>query len=246
MLERDGDFSGDSCHGCEMLLTETNHGTEPTNDPTVRIYTREEFRAVAARLMTGAKRVEREPHYPFPHFVGGDSTVFGIRFSRVHDVTIDISHGDGFAVFSGTKQRFEEQPHPREKAAFATDGWISSRVEELATDEIGLGSYTIVAVGRVHARLEGADLVDFVRRVIVGLMRGGATPENDALFSPDNPHGLAHFGADTPEEVADGVVAAWVAKGMPDPKWGDWRFNTAENRAHLDEAAEEKREAEAT
>lgn len=101
--------------------------------------------------------------------------------------------------------------------------------------------------GRLGLHFEGRDLLDFVDRVIVRLVHAGATPADDALFSPENPRGLAHFGSDTPEEIADGIVAAWVAAGMPDLEWGDWRFNSAENRAWLDEVAEEmRRDAGAT
>jgi len=125
------------------------------------------------------------------------------------------------------------------------DGAITKIVEtnlyEISDDEIGVGLCGIVSDGRRVLHLEGAPLVEFVRRVVAGIAAGGATPEDDSLIGPDNRRGLAHFGADTPEEIADGVVAAWVAKGMPDPKWGDWRFNTAENRAYLDEIAEDMR-----
>ncbi|NLH79534.1 MAG: hypothetical protein GX458_01645 [Phyllobacteriaceae bacterium] len=113
--------------------------------------------------------------------------------------------------------------------------YVRHALYDIATDEIGIGLGAIVDRGRLSLHFDGRDLVDFVHRVIVGLVRGGATPADDALFSSENPQGLAHFGTDTPEEIADGVVAAWVAKGMPDPEWGDWRFNTAENRATLDE-----------
>ena len=114
---------------------------------------------------------------------------------------------------------------------------IHNRLVDIATDEIGTGLCVIVAHARVRLHLEGRDLVTFVHRVIAGLVAGGATPADDRLFSADNPQGLAHFGADTPREVADGIVAAWVAAGMPNPEWGDWRFNSPKNRAWLDAAA---------
>lgn len=216
-------------------------------NPLVRIHTREGFQSVGARLMTGAKREEGVSRYPFPRFVRGDGTIFGVRFSRTRDVTIDILRGDRFTVVPGTRLCFDERQEPVAKTALSIDEWISCFVEDLATDEIGIGLCTIVAVGRLHAHFEGAPLVEFVRGVIVGLVHGGAMPADDALFSPENPQGLAHFGSDTPEEIADGIVAAWVAAGMPDLEWGDWRFNSAENRAWLDEVAEEmRRDAGAT
>lgn len=115
------------------------------------------------------------------------------------------------------------------------DDVVRINLNEIADDEIGIGLCGIVWDGRRKLHLEGAPLIEFVRRVIVGLARGGATPEDDSFVGPDNRAGLAHFGSDTPEEIADGVVAAWVAAGMPDPEWDEWRFNTAENRATLDE-----------
>ena len=130
------------------------------------------------------------------------------------------------------------------------DGAITKIVEtnlyEISDDEIGVGLCGIVWDGRRVLHLEGASLVDFVRRVVAGIAAGGASPQDPTFVTPGNPRGLAHFGADTPEEIADGVVAAWVAKGMPDPEWSDWRFNSAENRAWLDEyAADMRRIAEA-
>lgn len=119
--------------------------------------------------------------------------------------------------------------------------YLPRYVGEIANDEIGIGLCSIVGEGRDEFGLDGPALMDYVRRALMVIASSGATPEDTSLVTPDNPHGLAHFGADTPEEIADGVVAAWTAKGMPDPEWGDWRFNTAENRAYLDEAAEEMR-----
>lgn len=123
---------------------------------------------------------------------------------------------------------------------------IRTNLFEISTDDIGVGICTIVTHGRRRLHLEGAALVEFLRRVVAGLVTGGASPEDPTFVTPENPRGLAHFGADTPEEIADGVVAAWVAKGMPDPDWGDWRFNSAENRAWLEEVADQmRRDAEA-
>lgn len=118
---------------------------------------------------------------------------------------------------------------------------VETNLDEISDDEIGIGLCGIVSDGRRRYHLEGASLVDFVRSVVVGIVAGGATPQDPTFVTPGNPRGLGHFGSDTPEEIADGIVAAWVAKGMPDPEWGDWRFNTAENRAYLDEYAEDMR-----
>ena len=128
-----------------------------------------------------------------------------------------------------------------ERIVIEAERFVRNALADIATDEIGVCLGAAVETARWDFHFEGRDLVDFVHRVIVGLVRGGATPADDALFSPENPQGLAHFGSDTPEEIADGIVAAWVAAGMPDLEWGDWRFNSAENRAWLAEVAEEMR-----
>ncbi len=120
----------------------------------------------------------------------------------------------------------------------AVDRVVAVNLYEIADDEIGIGLCGIVWSGRRDFHLEGDVLIDFVRRVIIGLVAGGASPEDVSFVTPDNPRGLAHFGADSPEEIAEGVVAAWVAAGMPAPEWGDWRFNTPRNRALLDEVVE--------
>ncbi|NLH79562.1 MAG: hypothetical protein GX458_01785 [Phyllobacteriaceae bacterium] len=115
------------------------------------------------------------------------------------------------------------------------ENYLPRYVGEIANDEIGIGLCSIVGEGRDEFGLDGPALMNYVRRALVVIASSGATPEDASLVTSENPQGLAHFGTDTPEEIADGVVAAWVAKGMPDPEWGDWRFNTAENRATLDE-----------
>lgn len=110
------------------------------------------------------------------------------------------------------------------------------QLDDLASDEIGSGLGTFLDMGRIHFHLEGRDLLAFVHGVIEGMVAGGATPEDGRFVTPDNPFGVTHFGADTPKEVADGILAAWIADGMPDPKWGDWHLNTARNRERLSEA----------
>lgn len=109
---------------------------------------------------------------------------------------------------------------------------------ELENDEIGVGLWDVVSSGRHALKLEGPALVEWVRRALIHLFSRGVTPSDGRYMTDDNPHGLAHFGSDTPDELAEGVIAAWVADGMPDLEWRDWRLNTPENRATMDALAD--------
>lgn len=119
----------------------------------------------------------------------------------------------------------------------AIETFVREWLYYLSIDHIGIGLGGITETGRLDHHLEGEDLVAYVHGVILGLASGGMTPQDDRFVTPDNPFGLVHFGADTPREIADGVVADWVASGMPDPDWGVWRMNTAKQRASLAQSA---------
>ena len=124
---------------------------------------------------------------------------------------------------------------------------VAAFVHEAIDDEIGVSLASIISVGRRSFGLEGDDLVAYVRRGVAALAAIGARPEHWEMYSrPGHLDGPVHFGADTPEEIVEGVLAEWIAEGMPDLGWGDYRFITAEGRAYLDEVVEAKRrEAEA-
>jgi len=128
----------------------------------------------------------------------------------------------------------------RHTGQFVED-YVLRYVGEVAGDDIGVGLCSVVGDGRDEFGLEGSALVDYVTRALTVIAASGATPQDRSFVTPDNPQGLAHFGSDTPGEIAEGVVAAWVAAGMPDPEWDDWRFNTAEKRAWLEAGDEEVR-----
>lgn len=105
---------------------------------------------------------------------------------------------------------------------------------DLDNDEICIGLNHVVSDGRHALKFEGPALIDWLRRALMHLFARGVRPSDPRFVTDDDPHGLAHFGSDTPEELVEGVIAAWVADGMPDLEWWDWRLNTPENRATLD------------
>lgn len=122
------------------------------------------------------------------------------------------------------------------------DDYVAGYVHEAIDDEIGVSLASIVSDGRRSFGLEGDDLVAYVRRGVAALAAIGARPEHWEMYSrPGHLDGPVHFGADTPEEIVEGVLADWIAEGMPDLGWGDYRFITAEGRAYLDEVVESKR-----
>lgn len=120
--------------------------------------------------------------------------------------------------------------------------WIAGHVHESLEEEIGLDLATIVFAARHAFGLDGDDLVAYLRRALTALVAAGATPEHCAPCAPSHVRGLVHHDADAPEEIAEGVLADWLAEGRPGPAWGDFRFNTAEDRAYLAAIAEQERQ----
>ena len=139
------------------------------------------------------------------------------------------------------------KPEPRDRLDGGTmDDYVAGYAHEANHDEIGIHLGSIVSDGRRCFGLEGGGLVAYVRRAVAALVAIGARPEHWEPCRPGHVDGRVHYGADTPEEIVEGVLAEWIAEGMPDLGWGDYRFITAEGRAYLDEVVEAKRrEAEA-
>lgn len=117
--------------------------------------------------------------------------------------------------------------------ASSVETFVREWLYEMNRDEIGIGLGGVIDCGRRSHHLEAENLAAFVHGVILGLAEGGATPQDDRFVTPDNPFGLAYFGSDTPREVADGIVAEWVAPGMPAVDWDAWCMDMAPNRARL-------------
>lgn len=92
---------------------------------------------------------------------------------------------------------------------------------ELPVDAVGL--WQIVPVGRDGFGLSDDDLVEFVRRCILALLKSDAKPvvggggtEYDWILQ-------RQYG-ETSEEIADAVVEEWVASGAGDPDVGGLWF----------------------
>jgi hypothetical protein len=100
--------------------------------------------------------------------------------------------------------------------------WIALQTNELK--DIGIGLDVIVSAGRRSFGLEGAALVDFVRRSLHALVERGAVPRQ--WGSPGDPQRnfTLHYGSDTPDEIVEGVIADWLAGGGGDLEWGDFWF----------------------
>lgn len=113
------------------------------------------------------------------------------------------------------------------------DEYFAHYRKEVFDDRVGMGLETIVRTGRQGFGYEGEDLVSFVKRSVEAMVAEGARPyhfgpSDRGFCSPPHVDGPVHYGADTPDEIVEGVVATWVAEGMKDLLWGDFRFSMPE------------------
>jgi hypothetical protein len=100
--------------------------------------------------------------------------------------------------------------------------WIAATPSGLK--DIGVGIAGIISDGRHAFGLEGAALVDFVRRSLYALVERGAKPRH--WGKPGDPYRdiPLHYGADSPREIVEGVIADWLVGGGGDLEWGDFWF----------------------
>jgi len=84
-------------------------------------------------------------------------------------------------------------------------------------DGDGVGFWTIVPAGRSF-RFEGADLAEFVRRSVLRLLDVEGLPVRYADDGPLQWQEQKQYGK-TKEEIADAIVAEWLAAGGGDPPW---------------------------
>jgi hypothetical protein len=96
--------------------------------------------------------------------------------------------------------------------------WIASVPNELPIDAVGL--WQIVPAGREGFELSGQELIDFVRLNLLALLEKGALPVTGAV---DSVHfwTLVPYG-ETPNEIADAVIAEWIASGREPDVGGVW------------------------
>ncbi|MFA5951347.1 MAG: hypothetical protein WC807_13790 [Hyphomicrobium sp.] len=86
-------------------------------------------------------------------------------------------------------------------------------------DSDGESLWHIVPGGRSFG-FEGDDLTEFVRLCVLRLLNTGGIPVRHAEEGELNWTEQAQYGTTT-DEIANAIVAEWLAKGGGDPKW-DW------------------------
>lgn len=106
-------------------------------------------------------------------------------------------------------------------------------IRDIEGDDIGVGLVDFVGDAREQFDLTVAELVDFVERAMVTVLAWGATAKVENPAAPQGDLLDVHFGRDTPEEIARGLTAEWVRRGMPEPDFFTIRFNTPENWAEI-------------
>lgn len=89
--------------------------------------------------------------------------------------------------------------------------WLSRIPNELPRDAVGM--FQIVPAGRDGFQLKGADLVDFIRRAIYGLLDAGALPVRggggtDYFWIAQHQYGIDKF------SMTEAIIKEWIA--MPD------------------------------
>jgi len=118
-------------------------------------------------------------------------------------------------------QRRGHSGHPDDTAA----NYIETRPYDIDGD--GAGFWGIVPWGRSFG-FEGDDLAEFVRLCVLRLLDAGAVP---ARHSPKGEPLLwkeqTQYGT-TKDEIADAIIAEWLATGGGDPPWEYLWFVTRE------------------
>lgn len=86
------------------------------------------------------------------------------------------------------------------------------------TDSDGEGLWAIVPTGQGFA-FQDAELSEFVRLCVLRLLDSGAVPvrhgpkDADLEWEEQTQYGTAH------EQIADAIIAEWLATGGGDPPW---------------------------
>jgi hypothetical protein len=85
-------------------------------------------------------------------------------------------------------------------------------------DDDGKAMFAIVPAGRSFG-FTGRDLSEFVRLCILRLLSAGGMPVKYAESGPLLWREQMQYGQ-SKEEIADAIVAEWLAAGGGDPPWG--------------------------
>ena len=97
----------------------------------------------------------------------------------------------------------------------------------LDTDGDGASLWSIVPAGRGFG-FAGAEHAEYVRLCVLRLLKSGAVPVRhspkgeELLWKEQTQYGTTH------DEIADAIVAEWLAAGGKDPPWGYLWFVTRE------------------
>jgi hypothetical protein len=120
-----------------------------------------------------------------------------------------------------TPQKWKLIPPPATfgEARHMVQGWTVAEWQNWLTGILGshpVGFWLIVSEGRTYFRLLGENLTEFAHLAVLALLRSGATPLARIPSPPAGWTVVTHYG-DTPENIADAVVAEWIASGCGDP-----------------------------
>ncbi len=107
----------------------------------------------------------------------------------------------------------ENSPARHKRTGETVDEYIAKIPNELAVDAVGL--WQIVPVARDAFGLEGASLVDFIRRSLLALFARGAKP---AMMRKGTGRWIFRDYGDTPESMATAIITEWQKLGCKDPE----------------------------
>ncbi|MGL4324851.1 MAG: hypothetical protein ACRCTD_12510 [Beijerinckiaceae bacterium] len=108
-------------------------------------------------------------------------------------------------------------------------------------NDYGVGLGHVWAKGHGYHKLRGVLLEDFIRRVILELLAHGALPAHEGSFTEYRILDELHYGSDTPEEIADGILQDMRAMGRP-PDWGEFWFRLPDDPHRIELLKKRKEE----
>jgi len=105
------------------------------------------------------------------------------------------------------------------RLGYSVEESITGHINELKDDAVGL--WQIVPKGHDGFSLEGEELVDFIRRHIVALLKAGAKPVYSVYSGLDSEYlwTLTSKYGETTEEITEAIISEWKEKGCKDPEF---------------------------
>jgi len=107
-----------------------------------------------------------------------------------------------------------------ERYGISASEWIAAVPFELPIDAVGL--WQIVGPLKYAYFLSGRDLIFYVRKCLLLLFSHGAIPVIGDVDGTNDWVAKEGYGG-TPEEMAESIIAEWIASGR-DPDFGDVWF----------------------